>query len=96
MGGAIRTADTVLGHFHVGECNRRVPGKGRMPWFEIACALRDIAYDGPVVMEPFVRMGGQVGKDIHIWRDISRQANESDLDNDAADSLRFLKCVMAP
>ena len=39
MGGAIRTAGPLLGHFHVGECNRRVPGKGRMPWNEIAEAL---------------------------------------------------------
>ena len=29
IGGAIRTAGSLLGHLHTGECNRRVPGKGR-------------------------------------------------------------------
>ena len=61
IGDAIRTAGSLLGHFHTGECNRMVPGKGRTPWREIGNALRDIGYDGTVVMEPFVTMGGQVG-----------------------------------
>lgn len=93
IGGAIRTTDSKLGHFHTGECNRRVPGKGRMPWHEIACALKDVHYQGSVVMEPFVRMGGQVGSDIHIWRDISQQATDKQLDEDAAASLKFLRYV---
>jgi len=71
IGGAIRQAGSLLGHFHTGECNRRCPGKGRTPWREIAEALKDIHYQGAAVMEPFVRMGGQVGSDIKIWRDIS-------------------------
>jgi D-psicose/D-tagatose/L-ribulose 3-epimerase len=33
-----------LGHFHLGETNRRPPGRGRMPWPEIFAALRDINY----------------------------------------------------
>ena len=90
MGGAIRTAGPLLGHFHVGECNRRVPGKGRMPWNEIAEALTDIGYDGNVVMEPFVRQGGQVGRDIKVWRPVD-DGSEQALDRDAQASLQFLK-----
>ncbi len=93
IGGAIRAAGGLLGHFHTGECNRRVPGKGRMPWFEIGCALRDIGYGGPVVMEPFVREGGRVGRDIRIWRDISAGADVAQLDAEAAASLQFLRHV---
>lgn len=89
MGAAIREAGSLLGHFHTGECNRMVPGKGRMPWREIGEALRDIHYDGTVVMEPFVRMGGQVGADIKVWRDISNGALEEQLDKDAADAVTF-------
>lgn len=89
MGAAIREAGSLLGHFHTGECNRMVPGKGRMPWREIGEALRDIHYDGTVVMEPFVRMGGQVGSDIKVWRDISNGASEEQLDRDAADAVTF-------
>lgn len=40
-------------------------------------------------MEPFVRMGGQVGSDIKIWRDISRGASEAELDADAKRSVEF-------
>ena len=91
MGGAIRLAGKHLGHFHVGECNRKVPGKGRMPWAEMGQALRKIGYNGAVVMEPFVRMGGTVGSDIKVWRDMSDGADDAKLDADILESLRFLK-----
>lgn len=91
---AIRTAGSLLGHFHTGECNRMVPGKGRTPWREIGEALRDVKYDGAVVMEPFVNMGGQVGKDIHVWRDISRGASEEQLDKDAHDAVVFQRYML--
>ena len=71
-----------------------VPGKGRMPWREIGDALQDIKYDGNVVMEPFVRMGGQVGSDIKIWRDISRGASEEELDADAKRSVEFQRYML--
>lgn len=94
IGDAIRTAGNLLGHFHTGECNRLVPGKGRTPWREIGDALRDIGYDGTVIMEPFVNMGGQVGKDIHIWRDISCGATEEQLDKDAEDAVIFQRYML--
>ncbi len=89
IGGAIRSAGKYLGHFHTGESNRKVPGKGRIPWQEIGEALYDIGYEGCVVMEPFVRMGGTVGSDIRVWRDLSKGAGESGLDRDAASALAF-------
>ena len=94
IGDAIRHAGNLLGHLHTGECNRMVPGKGRMPWREIGDALQDIKYDGNVVMEPFVRMGGQVGSDIKIWRDISRGACEAELDADAKRSVEFQRYML--
>lgn len=93
FGAAIRNAGKDLGHFHVGECNRKVPGKGRIPWREISEALRDIGYDGAVVMEPFVLRSGRVGSDIKIWRDITPGADEKTLDEDAAKALGFLKYI---
>ncbi len=94
ISGAIRTAGSLLGHFHTGECNRKVPGKGRTPWREIGEALRDINYDGGVVMEPFVKMGGTVGNDIKVWRDLSNGADESVLDKAASDALIFSRYMM--
>ena len=93
MGDAIRSAKGLLGHFHTGEANRRVPGRGRMPWREIGNALQDIGYDGLVCMEPFVRMGGTVGSDIKVWRDISRGASIEQLDREAAESVAFERYI---
>ena len=92
---AILLAGDKLGHFHVGENNRRLPGKGNMPWYEIGSALRAIGYNKNVVMEPFVRSGGGVGKDIKIWRDLSKGASNEMLDRDAAQSVAFLRGVFA-
>lgn len=92
---AIRQAGPLLGHFHVGEANRRCPRPGgRFDWAEIGQALKQINYGGYVVMEPFVTMGGQVGKDISIWRDLSHGATEERLDQDAAASVAYLRKVM--
>lgn len=92
---AILLAGDKLGHFHVGENNRRLPGKGGMPWYEIGSALRAIGYDKNVVMEPFVRSGGGVGSDIKIWRDLSKGASTQMLNRDAAWSVAFLRGVFA-
>ncbi|MCZ7454697.1 sugar phosphate isomerase/epimerase family protein [Rhizobium rhizogenes] len=94
FGEAIRTAGPLLGHFHTGESNRRVPGKGRMPWQEIGLALRDINYTGAVVMEPFVKAGGTIGSDIKVWRDLSNGADIAKMDEDARNSLAFSRFVL--
>lgn len=91
---AIRTAGSLLGHFHTGECNRMVPGKGRMPWREIGNALKDIGYQKRIVMEPFVNMGGQVGQDIKIWRPICGDLSEERLDLDAKESVAFQRFML--
>ena len=93
--GAIQKTKGVLGHFHVGEANRRCPyAGGRMDWAAIGDALRGIGYDGYVVMEPFVRMGGTVGKNVSLWRDLSGGADDARLDEEAAASVRYLREVM--
>ena len=94
IGGAIRTAGKYLGHFHTGECNRKVPGTGRTPWREIGEALRDIGYDRGVVMEPFIKMGGTIGSDIKVWRDLSLGADETEMDRQAKDALTFSRYLL--
>jgi len=88
---AIRYAGDYLGHLHVGEGNRKVPGKGHLPWNEIGQALRDINYKKAVVMEPFVLEGGKVGRDIKVWRDLSGNADVETMDRELRTSLEFLK-----
>src|ERR1700676_374959 len=55
-----------LGHFHLGEPNRRPPRRGRMPWPEIFGALRAINYQGGFGMEPLQCPGGDVVWDISV------------------------------
>lgn len=91
IGDAIKSAKGVLGHFHIGECNRKTPGTGRMPWGEIFGALNEIEYDGMIVMEPFIKVGGQVGKDIKVFRDLSNNADAARMDEMAAAAASFVK-----
>lgn len=89
---AIRMAGDMLGHFHVGENNRKLPGMNNsLNWDEIGQALRDINYQKGVVMEPFLKCGGAVGKDIRVWRDLSEGADEETMDRYLKESLAFLK-----
>lgn len=89
---AIREAGSLLGHLHVGECNRKLPGMNNsIDWPEIGKALRDIHYQKAVVMEPFILKGGAVGRDIRVWRDLSGSATKEDLDKYIKDSLIYLK-----
>jgi len=88
---AIVTAGDKLGHFHIGETNRRAPGRGRIPWNEIAQALKEINYGGAVVMEPFLMPGGEVGRDIRVYRDLSVGV---DLDAEAKRALDFMRGVL--
>jgi D-psicose/D-tagatose/L-ribulose 3-epimerase len=89
---AIATAGDKLGHFHMGETNRRPPGKGKMPWDEIMGALHTIGYQGPVVMEPFLTSGGPVARDIRVYRDLREG---SDLDEEARKALIFVRNKLA-
>ena len=93
MAAAIRLAGDKLGHLHLGEQNRRVPGKGSMPWQEIGQALRDINYQGAAVMEPFVMRGGTVGSEIKVWRDLVPDVTEEILDLDAKGAVEFVRHV---
>ena len=70
------------------------PGKGRLPWHEIGTTLREIGYDGAVVMEPFVKMGGGIGSDIKVSRDLSDHADEAQMDEAARQSLAFSRYVL--
>lgn len=94
---AIKLAGSSLGHFHVGEPNRKPPKPdGRMPWDEITCALKSIQYEGAIVMEPFIKMGGEVGRDIKVWRDISKGARMEEMEKQAEASVNMLREKMQP
>lgn len=93
IGDAIRYAGDYLVNFHTGENNRRAPGRGHINWDEIFQALKDVNYKGRIVSEPFVMMGGEVGRDIKVWRNLDTPTEES-IDTEAAFLLNFEKRKM--
>lgn len=92
---AIRATGEWLAHLHVGEGNRKLPGMGHLDWTAIGSALKDIGFDGMVVMEPFMKAGGSVGSDIKVWRDLSGNADEEGMDRMIAESVAFLRKAFA-
>lgn len=90
--GAIKTAGKHLGHVHIGETNRRAPGRGKIPWAEVFGALKTVKFKGSIVMEPFLMPGGEVGRDIKVFRDLRDGLN---LDKEAARACRFVKKMLA-
>jgi D-psicose/D-tagatose/L-ribulose 3-epimerase len=84
-----------LGHFHLGEANRLPPGEGRLPWGEIFGALKEIGYDGTIVMEPFMRPGGAVSRDVAVWRDLSDGASDEQLDVRGRRAQEFVRRMLA-
>lgn len=91
IGAAIQKAGDKLGHLHIGENNRMPPGYGHIPWTEVGAALRKINYQGYVVMEPFLMPGGEVGRDIKVFRDMSVGLQ---LDEEARKALMFIRGVL--
>lgn len=91
IGDAIRLIGGRLTSFHTGENNRSAPGRGHLNWAEIFGTLKEIEYEGRIVSEPFPNMGGEVGRDIKVWRNLLEDNSEEALDAEAARLLAFEK-----
>lgn len=94
IGDAIRLVGDKLTSFHTGENNRTAPGRGHLDWDEIFGALSDINYKGRIVSEPFVMQGGEVGRDIHVFRDLVENPCEETIDKEAKYLLDFEKSML--
>ena len=86
LGDAIRAAGPRLIHLHSCENDRGAPGSGNVTWDEVAQGLKDIGFDGPVVIESFTAKVKSIAKAAAIWRALAD--SQDDL---AADGLAFLK-----
>lgn len=93
--GAIVKAGDLLAHIHVCQNNRMIPFEAdNMPWDSIARAVKQINFNGRIVMEPFVLKGGPVGRDIHIWRNLIDNTAEEYLEQQLKEGLEFIKSKM--
>jgi D-psicose/D-tagatose/L-ribulose 3-epimerase len=89
LGEAIRAAGPRLVHLHACENDRGAPGSGNVAWDEVAQALQDINYDGPVVIESFTAKVKSIARAAAIWRALAPSQDEL-----AVDGLAFLRQLL--
>lgn len=83
---AIRRAGKHVGHIHASASDRGTPGKDHVDWSGVAQALRDIHYEGAVVIESFTQDVQIIARAAAIWRQI-----EPSRDEIATKGLAFLR-----
>jgi D-psicose/D-tagatose/L-ribulose 3-epimerase len=83
---AIRRAGPHVGHIHASASDRGTPGNDNVNWPGIASALKDIRYEGAVVIESFTQDVKVIARAAAIWRKI-----EPNRDDIARKGLAFLK-----
>jgi D-psicose/D-tagatose/L-ribulose 3-epimerase len=90
LGNAIRAVGPRLCQLHSCENDRGAPGSGHVPWNEFAQALKDINYDGPVVIESFTPKVKSIARAAAIWRPLAESPDAL-----AFNGLAFLKKLLA-
>jgi D-psicose/D-tagatose/L-ribulose 3-epimerase len=86
---AIRKAGKLLAHVHACGCDRGTPGNDHIDWKGIAKALKDIRYQGDIVIEGFATNVKLIARAAAIWRQIEPTQQEI-----AVKGLKFLQRVL--
>jgi D-psicose/D-tagatose/L-ribulose 3-epimerase len=68
VGATIRSVKDVLCHIHISENDRSTPGEGSIRWQENFDAIKDIGYDGWLVIEAFGNALPEIAAATKIWR----------------------------
>jgi D-psicose/D-tagatose/L-ribulose 3-epimerase len=83
---ALRSVARELGHVHISENDRGIPGTGHVDWRAVLMALKDIGYDGWLTIESFAQPEPELAAAAAIWRDIAPSGDEL-----AQQGLRFIR-----
>jgi D-psicose/D-tagatose/L-ribulose 3-epimerase len=86
---AVRKAGKLLAHLHACGCDRGTPGNDHIDWKGIAQALKDIGYEGDIVIEGFATHVKLIARAAAIWRQI--ELNQEDI---ATKGLKFLQRIL--
>jgi D-psicose/D-tagatose/L-ribulose 3-epimerase len=87
---AYRKAGKYLKHVHTCENDRGEPGSGHVDWAGVMAALKEVGYDGWLVIESFGSQVKEIATAACIWRDLAPSAEAL-----AAEGLKFLKAAAA-
>ncbi len=89
-GAAIRALKDCLAHVHISENDRSTPGAGNVRWAENFDALKEIGYDGFMVIEAFGLALERLIPATKIWRRMYESERQL-----ASDGLKFMKAEVA-
>jgi D-psicose/D-tagatose/L-ribulose 3-epimerase len=87
---ALRDCADVLVHVHVAENDRSTPGAGQVDWDATFAGLREIGYDGWIVIEAFGDAQPELAAATRVWR----RTYESE-EQVARDGLAFVRSRIA-
>jgi len=77
-----------LGHVHISENDRGIPGTGHNDWHGIVQTLAEIGYDGWLTIESFAQPEPELAAAAAIWRNLAPSGDEL-----ARRGLEFIKGV---
>lgn len=72
---ALRAIAGDLGHVHISENDRGIPGTGHVDWDAVVRALKDVGYDGWMTIESFAHPDPGLAA-AAIWRDLAPSGDE--------------------
>jgi D-psicose/D-tagatose/L-ribulose 3-epimerase len=72
----LRRVAKYLGHVHISENDRGIPGSGHVDWRKVLSTLRDVGYDGWLTIESFAQPGPELAAAASIWRDLAPSGDE--------------------
>jgi D-psicose/D-tagatose/L-ribulose 3-epimerase len=73
---ALRAVGQDLGHVHVSENDRGIPGTGHNDWKGILKVLKDIGYEGWLTIESFAQPEPALAAAAAIWRDLAPSGDD--------------------
>ena len=83
---ALRLVAKELGHVHVSENDRGIPGTGHNDWQGVLKALKAMRYKGWMTIESFAQPEPELAAAAAIWRDMAPSGDEL-----AQQGLRFIR-----
>jgi D-psicose/D-tagatose/L-ribulose 3-epimerase len=86
QGEALRSVARHLVHVHSCENDRGTPGSGHVEWGKVFSTLRELNYDGYLVIESFGFAIKEIAAAACIWRDLAASPEAI-----AWDGIRFLR-----
>lgn len=88
LSGSILAVGKDLGHVHVSENDRGIPGTGHVDWRGTFSALKQSGYEGWMTIESFAQPEPELAAAAAIWRDLAPSGDEL-----ARQGLAFIKAM---